>query len=218
MITLALETSGIQASAAILRNEQLLAESEPDTRRSAQSLAPAIETLLKQVSIPSSEIDLVAVSVGPGSFTGLRVGVTTAKMFAWAAGAEVIGVNTLDAIAQQAPDEAFPFYAVIDAHRKQIFTTRYETKAFSESVVQVVETENWLQQLQPGDTVGSPMGEKLQKRLPENVAFLPVEMATPRARTIGEIGLAMYAAGVRHELLSLAPNYYRQSAAEEKRN
>ena len=82
----------------------LLAELSLDhTQRSAQSLAPAIEALLTQVGWLPRDVQLVAVSVGPGSFTGLRVGVTTAKVFAYAVGAEVLGIDTLEAHRRRSP-------------------------------------------------------------------------------------------------------------------
>jgi tRNA threonylcarbamoyladenosine biosynthesis protein TsaB len=68
-------------------------------QRSAQSLAPAIKSLLQQVSWQPAEVQLVAVTIGPGSFTGLRVGVTTAKTFAYSVGAEILGIDTLETIA-----------------------------------------------------------------------------------------------------------------------
>lgn len=216
MLTLALETSGKQATAALLRNETLLAESPPDARRSAQSLAPAIQTLLNENSVRAGDIDLVAVSIGPGSFTGLRVGVTTAKLFAWAVGAEVIGVNTLDAIAFQAAAGDFPLHAAIDAHRKQVFTAYYDQPGFGAAQVRVVGVDDWLGELAAGDTVASPMAEKLKGRTPPDVRLASPQVSTPMATSIGEVGRRLFERGLREELLSLAPQYYRQSAAEEK--
>ncbi len=68
---------------------------------------------------------LVAVAVGPGSFTGLRVGVTTVKLFAYAVGAEVLGINTLEVIAAQAPDEIGDVWAVLDALRGEIIAAYF---------------------------------------------------------------------------------------------
>ena len=100
MRILALETTDKTGSVAAIDDDNLLAELMLDhTQRSAQSLAPAMQRLLKQVGWLPADVQLVAVSVGPGSFTGLRVGVTTAKVFAYAVGAEVLGIDTLEAIA-----------------------------------------------------------------------------------------------------------------------
>src|SRR5262245_11167899 len=120
MRILALETSGTGGGVALFQDSNLLGELElPPPARSAASLAPAISTLLATHQVPPSQIGLVAVTVGPGSFTGLRVGITTARFFAYAAGAQVLGVNTLAAIAESAPqvDEGKRLSVVIDAQR-----------------------------------------------------------------------------------------------------
>ena len=100
MRILALETTDKTGSVAALDDCNILAQLMLDqNQRSAQSLAPAMKTLLEQVQWQPKDVQLVGVSVGPGSFTGLRVGVTTAKVFAYAVGADVLGINTLEAIA-----------------------------------------------------------------------------------------------------------------------
>ncbi len=100
MRILALETTDKTGSVAALHDCNILAQLMLDhNQRSAQSLAPAMKTLLEQVQWQPKDVQLVGVSVGPGSFTGLRVGVTTAKVFAYAVGADVLGINTLEAIA-----------------------------------------------------------------------------------------------------------------------
>ena len=100
MKLLALETTDATGSVAIFEDGRLVLYAPlPKTQRSAQSLAPAIKRLLDDATTPPRCVDVVAVAVGPGSFTGLRVGIATAKAFAWAVGARVVGVDSLDAIA-----------------------------------------------------------------------------------------------------------------------
>jgi tRNA threonylcarbamoyladenosine biosynthesis protein TsaB len=97
---LSLETTDLTGSVAAGDGSKVLLELELNPQqRSAQSLAPAIRSLLQQVGWQPAEVQLVAVTVGPGSFTGLRVGVTTAKTFAYAVGAEILGIDTLETIA-----------------------------------------------------------------------------------------------------------------------
>ncbi len=104
---LALETSGTSGSVAALEGDRLLAEvSLAPSLRSARSLAPGIAKLLAEVGWKPRDVGIVAVTTGPGSFTGLRVGLTTAKSFAYAVGAQVLGINTLEVLAEQAPADA----------------------------------------------------------------------------------------------------------------
>lgn len=104
---LAIETTGMNGTAALAQDGKILLERPlPDDRRSAQSLAPAIRDLAADAAFPLSRLDAVAVAVGPGSFTGLRVGVTTAKVLAWALHARLFGVGTLDALARRIFDKA----------------------------------------------------------------------------------------------------------------
>src|SRR6185369_14233589 len=101
---IAIETSGRHGSVAALGGDadaappigQIVLTAE---QRTAQALAPSLKQLLAAVGWSPKDVEMVAVAIGPGSFTGLRIGVTTAKAFAYAVGAEVIGVNTLCALA-----------------------------------------------------------------------------------------------------------------------
>src|SRR5690606_26963117 len=130
MKILALETSGMSGEVALLDDGQLLVtETLSPQQRTAQSLAPGIASSLAKANWRAQDIGLVAVTIGPGSFTGLRVGATTAKTFAYAAGCEVLGVDTLEVIAQQAPVSSDTLWAVLDAQRSQLFAARFERAA-----------------------------------------------------------------------------------------
>lgn len=99
---LALETTDAQGSVALCVGGEILTSRRLETeRRSAQTLAPTIQETLTEFGWAPRDVDAVAVAVGPGSFTGLRVGVATAKMFAWAVGAKIVGVDALEAIASE---------------------------------------------------------------------------------------------------------------------
>lgn len=99
---LALETTDAQGSVALCVGGEILTSRRLKTeRRSAQTLAPTIQETLTEFGWTPRDVDAVAVAVGPGSFTGLRVGVATAKMFAWAVGAKIVGVDALEAIASE---------------------------------------------------------------------------------------------------------------------
>src|SRR5690606_34842805 len=104
----------LAGSVALLDDGKLIdARRLPDRPRSAATLAPALDELFQSTGIAPARIGAVAVATGPGSFTGLRVGVATAKMLAYAVGAKIVGVDTLEVIAQQAPEDCRQLWAVV---------------------------------------------------------------------------------------------------------
>ena len=119
MRVLALETMGRLGSVAALDEGAVVAERHLDPAlRSAQSVTPAIGQLLEQLQWQPRDLELIAVATGPGSFTGLRIGVTTAKVLAYAVGADVIGVDALEVVATQTPDDIEHVHVVVGAERQ----------------------------------------------------------------------------------------------------
>ena len=216
MRILALETSGFSGEVALLEGDQVVYEAMlTEGQRTAQSLAPGIAAALARTGWRAKDLGLVAVTIGPGSFTGLRVGVTTAKTFAYAAGCEVLGIDTLDVVAAQVPLVAERgLWAVIDAQRAQLFAKRFDSVAHrwqATAPAHIVSGDDWLQQL--GDDMAT--GEGL-KRFPPPHNVVPRELWQPRAATVGQLAWHEYQSGHRDDLWTLAPHYLRASAAEEK--
>jgi tRNA threonylcarbamoyladenosine biosynthesis protein TsaB len=221
MNVLALETTETAASLAALRDYNLLLEIDLDSkRRSAQSLVPGVRELLGRVGWRTSDLDLVAVGIGPGSFTGVRVGVTTAKVLAYAAGAEVLGVESPAAIAAAVPGEVEDLSVVLDAQRGQLVTQRFhrrpDRRLVAEQPWQLTAIDAWLGGLRPGVAVAGPILRRLADRLPDHVRLLEPTFWCPRAATIGRLAIDDYALGRRDDLWKLLPIYFRRSAAEEK--
>ena len=219
MRILALETSGFSGEVALLDGEHIVYEAMlAEGQRTAQSLAPGIAGALSAAGWKPADIQLVAVTIGPGSFTGLRVGVTTAKTFAYAVGCEVLGVDTLDAIAEQAPAIADrDLWAVLDAQRSQLFAKRFEAHGAhwqAATPAQIVDGEQWLVQLGSDLATGAGL-KRWSLQLPE-AQILPQSQWQPRAATVGKLAWRAYREGRRDDLWKLAPQYLRASAAEEK--
>lgn len=219
---LAIETVGFTGSVALAQGERLLTEQLlPREKRVAQTLAPTIQEMLAAQGWNVSELDLVAVAVGPGSFTGLRCGVTTAKVLAYAAKAQILGVDSLAVIAEGAPPSCQELTAVLDAQRKQLFVATFarneqgQMQPRDES--RIVDIETWLASLLPGQAIAGPVLEKLASRLPEQVQPLPSEYWAPRASGVASLAWRQFQAGQRDDLWQLVPKYLRASAAEEKR-
>ncbi len=128
---LALETTDAQGSVALCVGGEILTTRRLDAeRRSAQTLAPTIRETLAEFGWAPSDFDAIAVATGPGSFTGLRVGVATAKMLAWAVGAKIVGVDALEAIAWEIgrlpnDDERGVVSVGIDAQRGDAAVRRF---------------------------------------------------------------------------------------------
>jgi tRNA threonylcarbamoyladenosine biosynthesis protein TsaB len=225
MKIIAIETSGRHGSIAALHGgtgeDQLLRQTVlGGDQRTAQALAPALRELLAEVGWAPQSTDLVAVAVGPGSFTGLRIGVTTAKTLAYAAGAELIGVNTLLALAAQAPVSPGPLRAVLDAQRRELFAAQFDADSLTTSATDcettIIAQEAWLAGLQAGERVAGPPLRRLASQLPPGVKVVPEEFWQPMAEAVGHVAWRAYQAGQRDDLWKLAPNYYRPSYAEEK--
>jgi tRNA threonylcarbamoyladenosine biosynthesis protein TsaB len=233
---LALETTDLAGSVAVSDGSNVLLELELNPgQRSAQSLAPAIKSLLQQVGWQPAEVQLVAVTVGPGSFTGLRVGVTTAKTFAYTVGAEILGIDTLETIAAQRAgtssspasskneliiDTSLQLQVIFDAQRGDIVAgsfARSEDGWFRPIDKQrLISIDQWLADLRPGMAVTGPILNKLQSRLPPDIMVLEERYWHPRAAQVARLAARDYATGHRDDLWTLLPRYSRRSAAEEK--
>lgn len=222
MRILGLETSLPQGSIAVLEDDSsgvnVIREIElPQAKRAAQTLLPALSELLGDCHWQPGDIDLISVTTGPGSFTGLRIGVTTAKTLAFAVKAPVVGLNTLAVIAAKAPSERGNLWAVMDAQRGELFATCLEGNNISLlPEVRILSVDDWLAKLCPGDRVmGKPL-KQLVERLPEGVTTVPDKYWHPRAGVVGQLGYDAFLKGMSVDPMQLVPNYYRKSAAEEK--
>jgi tRNA threonylcarbamoyladenosine biosynthesis protein TsaB len=210
MRILALETTDKTGSVAALADDKPLAELILDrTQRSAQSLLPAINSLLGQIGWRPADVQLVAVSIGPGSFTGLRVGVTAAKVLAYAVGAEVLGVNTLETIAANCTDtDCNQVSVVIDAQRGQLVVQSFARQAdgcFAPAgPEELVDADAWLARLQA--TVSPlPSEEEPEVRAREHSSPLPLGEG-PGVRPGKRSGFRAQDSGIHPSSLILHPS------------
>lgn len=221
MRILALETTERIGTLAAMCDGKLLLELELDSRqRTAESLAPGLQDLLRRVRWLPADVELVAVTTGPGSFTGLRVGVVTAKTFAYSVGAEVLGIDTLEAIAAAAPAEVSALAVAVDAQRGDVVAQSWRRDADgwfrAAGTARLVAIDDWLAGLDRGTLLSGPVLGKLAARLPDGVTPLPPQFWSPTAAMVAKLAARDHAAGRRDDLWCLVPRYSRQSAAEEK--
>lgn len=127
MLVLGVDSSTARESVALVRGERLLGEVRLDTEDVAsRRLLPAAAFLLDAAGVVPAQLDGLAVAVGPGSFTGLRVGIATVQGLALASGRPCVGVSTLEALGRLGDDAGLPVAAVIDALRGEIYAALYD--------------------------------------------------------------------------------------------
>jgi tRNA threonylcarbamoyladenosine biosynthesis protein TsaB len=232
MRILALETSGRHGSIALLKSRGgaasvLVEQALPPGERSARTLLPALHDALAAQGWLPGELELVVVTTGPGSFTGLRIGVVAAKTLAYALGAKLVGVHTLAAMAENVAacgtsgSRPSPrLWTLLDAQRQELFAAQFDMSqpvvTQSQPKTEIIAIDAWLERLGKGDAVAGPPLAKLAPRLPAGVVPVPSEMWPPSAGAAGRLGFELHQRGAADDPLGLVPQYYRRSAAEEK--
>ena len=218
---LALEATEAVGTVAACDNVKLLLELKLDANmRSARSLAPGLKRVLNEVGWQPRDVELVGVTVGPGSFTGLRVGAVTAKTFAYAVGAEILGIDTLEAVAAGVPPDIDKVSIAVDAQRGQVvagcFQREQDGHFAAVTPARLFDADIWLEDLPSGSWVGGPILRKLVDRLPDGVRAVGPDYWAPSAARVALLAGRYHAAGKRDDVWKLTPRYSRPSAAEEK--
>ena len=223
MKILALETIDVSAGIALLEDEQVLASAVlPPQQRSAQFLAPAVRDLLESQGWKPADIQPIAIAQGPGSFTGLRVGIAFAKIFAYAVGADIIALNTLELLAQAAPDQVSKISAALDAQRNQVICQQFvrdETGNWiPQNEMELLDLEDWAESVPQDVFLTGPVLAQKAKYLPEDLTTRPEECWQISSAVIGRTAFRLYAEGRRDDMWNLLPIYSRPAAAEERKN
>lgn len=194
-------------------------------QKHGRSLVPAIGKLLEQAGLAVGDLDAIAVGLGPGSYTGLRIGLTVAKTLVYATGKPLVGLDSLEAIARAAPADALRVAIIADAQRGTLYTADFDRiqaggLLVRQTPTQIETAEAWLQRFEPGTLVLSPDIDRLRPALalPETVALGDAETGRPAAPALLALAREALERGERADPWFLEPLYLRASAAEEKRN
>lgn len=219
MLTLALETSGPIGSIALLEDGQVLGDRTLELgRRHGQALISEIGRLLSVCGKIPRDCRLVAVSIGPGSFTGLRVGVTCAKTLAYATGCQVAAVDTLHAIACNSPADVANVQVVSDAQRGNLFIRDYSRGPTGDWVaheaMRVGTASSWAGALASENTVTGPALEKYASLAAGRCRVLDAEFRVPRAASVARLALQSLAIRGPNDPWTLEPLYFGPSSAE----
>lgn len=223
MKILAVDTSSKVASCALAEDDKLLAECVVNNGLThSQTILPMIDEVLKKSGTDIENIDVFAVTNGPGSFTGLRIGVTTIKALAHATGKKVVGVNTLEALCYNLPYCPHIISPIMDARREQVYNAfyRFEDGVLKEiTAPRAARLVDCLEELKKmgekvvflGDGI-NVFRDKIEKELGNSALFAPQTVNGQRASSVAEASKSKTAIGYGE----LKPEYFRKSQAERE--
>lgn len=225
MLLLAVESSAGPASAAVLEDEKILGETFVNTKQThSQTLLPMVQELLRSLGKRCDEVDLFAVSNGPGSFTGVRIGAACIKGLAFPKNTPCCGVSTLEAIAVNGRDfEGAVLCAAMDARRSQVYNALFEVKnggLFRLTEDRAISIETLSQECAPyadrllllGD--GAALCYDTMKSFGARLA--PEELRYQRASSVALAARRLFAQGKQQTPAELMPVYLRPPQAERE--
>lgn len=225
MLVLGIETSTTQGGVAIIGEDRVLCETVLNVEVThSERLLPAIDRALHDARISLEELGGIAVSIGPGSFTGLRIGLSTGKGLAFATGLPLVGVPTLEAMAWTLPAARWQVCPVLDARKQEVYAAVFrhepgglcrvtEDAALApEDLCRVIRKPT----LFLGDGV-EPYGALLREQLGDKMLLPPLANRGARPACVAELGRQRLLRGERDAPDALVPRYLRPSEAELRR-
>jgi tRNA threonylcarbamoyladenosine biosynthesis protein TsaB len=219
---LLIETSGKTGHVAVAAGPRLLAaRTLEEARRHARDLAPFTGELLREQGWKPRDLAAVIVSRGPGSYTGLRVGLMSAKTLAFAVGCKLLAIDTFAALALQAGPNVLAVDVLADAQQDRVYVQRFarpspDTLFTPQTELTIQPFGPWLQ-ARAGDAWLTGPGLRVSgRRLPEGLLVVPEDRWNPRPDSLLQIGWARFQAGETDDFWSVEPLYLRPSAAESQ--
>jgi len=217
MLILALETATEKGSLALVAGDRVLREYFLESPNAYLTcLMPGVAAILKNTGKEAADLGAVAVSTGPGNFTGLRIGLATAKTLAWSLKCPLVPVPTLEVLAAQCPFHPHPIGVVMDAKRGEIFWGLFRCP---EDWPQVLEGPLRLPVGELPARLAVPLlltgpgldahRETLTRLLPPEIAWAPPERRLPRASTLARLARRRLELGLTANPAQLVPTYLR---------
>lgn len=222
MKLLAIDTSSPVASVAVMNDGVLLGETMVNNGKThSQIIVPLISDMLKNIGISMVDIDVFATSLGPGSFTGLRIGVATAKSFAQALNKPIVGISSLEGLASGVEFcEDANICPIMDARRGNVYNAVYRNgKCIKED--RLIGLNELLSEINKGKTVFIGDGvlkhkDAIFQYMGDNAVFLPEYMSVLRASSIAHLAYKRAIENDYDNLYSIEPIYVRASQAERE--
>ena len=224
MKILGIDTSSMAASVAVIEDNKLICEYTINTKKThSQKLMPMIENMLGLSDLNVREIDAIAVCEGPGSFTGLRIGMATAKAIAHVNDIPVIGVNSLEALAANMNLCDKKICSILDAQRNQVYTGRYQyegTKLVEIKEIGIQQIDELLEELAQSGEQWILVGEavyKYEDKIRE-ISNIEIPAASNNVTKAGSLcSVAKFDEGKDiFDCYTVNPLYIRKSQAEEQ--
>ena len=228
MKILAVDSSGLVASVAIVEDDNLIAEYTVNYKKThSQTLLPMLDEIVKMTETDLNTIDAIAVAKGPGSFTGLRIGSATVKGLGFALDKPIIGVPTVEGLAMNLYDTKALICPMMDARRNQVYTGLYRFQNHTLQVVkdqipiaveELIDTLNLL-----GEEVvflgdGVPVYESvIKERIQVPYSFAPAHVNKQRAAALAVRAFEYWKSGLYESADDFIPEYLRLSQAERER-
>ena len=225
MKVLGIDTSTSCGAVGLIDDEQVLSDTLlniPVTH--SERLLGAIEFSLREARCSIEDVEGWAISLGPGSFTGLRIGVSTVKGLAFATGKPVAGMGTLDVLASQVSPTPYPICPILDARKKEVYSAFYR---YGEGGVLLRQSED--QVLRPEDLVKRINGQTiligdgvrtyrdlLLRSLPSLAIFPAAPLHIPHGSMVAKLGFELLKKGDHLNVSTFSPIYIRPSEAEVK--
>lgn len=222
MKILAIDTSSFPASAAIAEDDVILGESIiRNKRKHSQNIMVMTERLFDDLELDISDIDIFAVTVGPGSFTGLRIGIATVRAFAQAAGKKCIGVNTLEGLAYNLAGSGAVAVPLLDARSDEVFAAAYAFMGTETAEIQppcVMRISECVERFGTEGVIYTGDGAlKNAAYIKERGGIIaPCSHSEVRASSVAALAAAKAARGEAAEYGSIRPLYLRRSQAERE--
>jgi tRNA threonylcarbamoyladenosine biosynthesis protein TsaB len=218
---LLIETSGQVGQVGLARAENLLQVRKLDgSRRHARDLAPAVVELLTGAEWKPRDLQGIIVSRGPGSYTGLRVGIMSARALAYGVGCTLLAIDTFAALALQAPAEAELVEVIADAQQERIYRQTFARAAGgareARGPLTIEPLADWLAQRDRAAWLTGPGLRAYRPRFDDAAILVAESSWDPQLQSLLQLGSARLRAGEKDDIWNLEPLYLRPSAAEEK--